>query len=163
MLLMQAGGAAAFGVHYLLIGANTAALLLLVAGLQALAAIPLGTRAGFRLVYLATIPAIAVIMALSWQGPASLFASLGLATISLGRYQTRIIPFRALLVACVPFWIVHNVLVWSVPGLFSDALSMTSGLSMLLVTMREERATAGLPLTTSSDPAYTDHQTQTGD
>ena len=63
MLLMQAGGAAAFGVHYLLIGANTAALLLLVAGLQALAAIPLGTRAGFRLVYLATIPAIAVIMA----------------------------------------------------------------------------------------------------
>ncbi|NNE69043.1 MAG: YgjV family protein, partial [Rhodothermales bacterium] len=97
MLLIQTLGAAAFATHYLLIGADTAATLLVVAGLQALAAIPLGTRASFRLVYLATIPLIALIMAWSWQGLPSVFASLGLATISLGRYQTRIIPFRALL------------------------------------------------------------------
>ncbi|MFT4603568.1 MAG: hypothetical protein ACI9W4_000283 [Rhodothermales bacterium] len=152
MLLVQAAGAMAFGVHYLLIGAHTAALLLLIAGLQALAAIPLGTRPGFRLVYLATVPAIAAVMAFSWQGPASLFASLGLAMISLGRYQTKTVPFRAFLVACVPFWIVHNLMVWSVPGLFSDALSMTSGLAMLIVTIRQERAIAGLALPTSSPP-----------
>lgn len=163
MLLVQTAGATAFGVHYLLIGAHTAALLMLVAGLQALAAIPLGTRPGFRLVYLATIPAIAAIMAFSWQGVASLFASLGMATISLGRYQTRIIPFRALLVACVPFWIVHNILVWSVPGLVSDALSMTSGLSMLVVTMRQERAVAAVILPTSSSPTYNEASPQPGD
>ncbi len=128
-----------------------------------MAAIPLGTRPGFRLVYLATIPAIAAIMALSWQGPASLFASLGLATISFGRYQTRIIPFRALLVACVPFWIVHNILVWSVPGLVSDALSMTSGLSMLIVTIRQERAIVGAALPSSSPPTYNAGSTQPGD
>jgi hypothetical protein len=163
MLLAQAGGAAAFGVHYFLLEAHTAALLLLVAGLQAVAAIPLGTRSGFRLVYLATIPAIAAIMAFSWQGPASLFASLGLATISLGRYQTRIIPFRALLVACVPFWIVHNFLVWSVPGLVSDALSMSAGLWMLWITIKEERALQHPPLAVTSAPTYTEASTKPGD
>lgn len=139
MLLVQALGATAFATHYVLIGANTAAMLLVVAGLQAVAAIPLGTRKGFRLVYLATIPVIAIIMAVSWQGVPSIFASLGLATISLGRYQTRIIPFRGLLVACVPFWVVHNLLVGSVPGLVSDALSMASGLIMLARTVQEEK------------------------
>lgn len=139
MLLVQALGASAFATHYVLIGAETAAMLLVVAGLQAVLAIPLGTRKGFRLVYLATIPVIGIIMALSWQGLPSVFASLGLATISLGRYQTRIIPFRGLLVACVPFWVVHNLLVGSIPGLVSDALSMSSGLIMLARTVQEEK------------------------
>ena len=91
------------------------------------------------MVYLTTIPVIGAIMAFSWHGVASLFASLGLAIISLGRYQTSVIRFRALLVACVPFWAVHNLIVWSVPGLVSDALSFSSGLYMLVVTLREQR------------------------
>ena len=147
MLVVQALGAAAFGLHYVLIGADTAAVLLVVAGLQALAAIPLGRKEAFRHIYLATIPIIAVIMALSWHGIPSLFASLGLATISLGRYQTNVLRFRFLLLACIPFWTVHNILVWSIPGLVSDAMSFASGLWMLLVTLREERrlAAAGSP------------------
>ena len=146
MLIVQGLGAVGFALHYLFLGAETASLLLTMAALQAFVAIPLGKRAGFRVVYLATIPAIALIMALSWHGTASLFASLGLATISLGRYQLDVVRFRALLVACIPFWVVHNLIVWSVPGLMSDATSFAAGAWMLAVTMREERAirTAGV-------------------
>ncbi|MBO6575088.1 MAG: YgjV family protein [Rhodothermales bacterium] len=142
MLLGQAFGAFLFALHYALISAPTAALLLTTAGLQALLAIPLGDRSNFRLLYLATIPVIGGIMAFSWTGVESLFASLGLALISLGRYQLKVIPFRALLVACIPMWLVHNLIVGSVPGLVSDALSFSSGLWMLIVTIRQERGRA---------------------
>jgi inner membrane protein len=137
MLLAQVAGALLFAIHFFLIGATTASILLTVAGLQALVAIPLGSNPRFRTVYLATVPVIAGIMLYSWQGLPSLFASLGLATISIGRYQLKIIPFRFLLVACIPFWIAHNLMVGSIPGLISDAVSISVGTWMLVLAVRE--------------------------
>jgi Bacterial inner membrane protein len=142
MLSLQALGAFLFAVHFGLLGANTAMLLMVAAGLQALVAIPLEDRPGFRRIYLATLPVIAVLMMLSWQGLASLFAALGMATISLGRYQVNLIHFRILLVGCVPFWTVHNVMVWSVPGLISDALTISTGLWGLYLAVRRDREAA---------------------
>ncbi len=131
MLAAQVVGALLFAAHYTFLGAFTAAFLMAVAGIQAVAAIPLGTDPRFRVVYLGTLPLIAGIMASSWHGVASLFASLGMATVSVARYQLDLIRFRALLVACVPFWMVHNLLVGSVPGLMSDAVSFSAGAWML--------------------------------
>jgi hypothetical protein len=45
-------------VHYAGIGALTGGVMALLAGAQALAAIPLGSRPGFRFVYLLTLPLI---------------------------------------------------------------------------------------------------------
>jgi hypothetical protein len=131
MLGTQALAGLFFLAHYALIGAWTGGIVNGLAALQALAAIPLGRRPGFRIVYLLTIPLIAGVLALSWQGLSSLFAALGMAGISLGRYQTRVLPFRVILVATVPFWTVHNLLVGSLPGLLSDVLVTASSLYAL--------------------------------
>lgn len=144
MLWVQAVSGLCFLLHYALIGALTGSLMNGLALLQALAAIPLGTRPGFRVAYLLTLPAIALGLALTWNGWPSVFASLGMAGISLGRYQTRILPFRVILLLTIPFWTGHNLLVHSLPGLLSDALVSASSLVGLWILLRERRATVQL-------------------
>ena len=128
MLLLQAASGLCFFSHYAMIGARTGSLMNGMAALQALAAIPLGTRPGFRTVYLLTLPAIAAGLALTWMGWPSVFAALGMAGISVGRYQTRVRPFRIILLAAIPFWVGHNLLVGSLPGLLSDSLVSISSI-----------------------------------
>ena len=136
MLAAQATACAFFTAHFLLIGATTGAVMTMLAGLQALLAIPLGTRAGFRAVYLLTLPLTALAVVLTWHGAPSLFAAVGLALTSLGRYQLRVLRFRSLILASIPAWSLHNVLVGSIPGLCSDALTLCSGGWMLMRTYR---------------------------
>jgi len=142
MLLIQAVSGLCFVLHYALIGAFTGSLMNALAMLQALAAIPLGEKPGFRVVYLLTLPAIALGLAFTWNGWPSVFASLGMAGIAVGRYQTRVLPFRIILVSTVPFWTGHNLLVGSLPGLLSDALVTVSSLLGLWRHLRHERAAA---------------------
>jgi hypothetical protein len=145
MLVLQALSGLCFASHYVMIGAFTGSLMNGMAALQALAAIPLGTRPGFRAVYLLTLPAIALGLALTWTGWASAWAALGMAGISLGRYQTRVLSFRLVLLAAVPCWIGHNLLVGSLPGLLSDTLVTVSSAVGLRRFLRERRtATATL-------------------
>lgn len=136
MLLAQAAGCFAFAAHYLLLGAHTGGLMVTLAGVQALVAIPVGTDPRFRMTYLAILPVIAATMALSWMGVPSAFAAAAMAVVSLGRYQTNVVRFRVLMLACIPFWVGHNILVGSIPGLLSDALSFSAGAWMLYVTLR---------------------------
>ena len=131
MLATQATACAFFTAHFALIGAMTGATMTTLAGMQAMAAIPLGSRPGFRVVYLATLPLIAAAMMASWHGLPSFFAALGLALTSVGRYQLDVTRFRTLILTSIPAWSAHNVLVGSVPGLCSDALTLASGIWML--------------------------------
>lgn len=120
ILIAQAASNVFFTIHYLLLGADTAAVLSLVSCLQAAAAIPLGARPGFRIVYLATLPVIAVLLGATWHGLPSAFAALGMAVVSLGRYQTNLIALRVVLLFAGPFWFSHNLLVQSYPGMATD-------------------------------------------
>lgn len=139
MLAVQAVSGICFLAHYALIGATTGSLMNLLATLQALAAIPLGTRPGFRVVYLLTLPAIALALTFSWTGWPSVMAALGMAGIAVGRYQLKVLPFRIILMVTIPFWVGHNLLVGSLPGLLSDTLvTASSGVGLLRV-MREAR------------------------
>lgn len=140
MLLIQAVSGLCFVLHYALIGAFTGSLMNVLAMLQALAAIPLGEKPGFRVVYLLTLPAIALGLGLTWNGWPSVFASLGMAGIAVGRYQTRVLPFRVILVSTVPLWTGHNLLVGSLPGLLSDALVTASSLLGLWRHLLRERS-----------------------
>lgn len=142
MLVVQAVSGLCFLSHYALIGATTGSIMNLLATLQALAAIPLGTRPGFRVIYLLTLPAIALGLALSWTGWPSVMAALGMAGISVGRYQLRVLRFRTILMVTIPFWVAHNLLVGSLPGLLSDTLvTLSSGVGLWRV-MREMREPA---------------------
>ena len=131
MLLAQLVAGTAFAAHFALLGATTGAVMNVLATVQVIAAIPLGTRPGFRAVYLALLPVIAVGAALTWDGVPSLFAALGIAFVSLSRYQTGVLPLRLFMAAALPCWFVHNVLVGSAPGMISDVVGMSLNAVML--------------------------------
>ena len=128
MLLAQMMVSSFFGVHYALEGATTGAAMNGLALVQALLAIPLGERPGFRVAYLVTLPIIGSALVLTWAGVPSAFAAAGFALISLGRYQLSTGRFRVFLLGAVPCWMVHNALVGSAPGLIADTCTLfTSG------------------------------------
>ncbi|MEM1447566.1 MAG: YgjV family protein [Planctomycetota bacterium] len=137
MLLAQVGVSVFFGAHYALTGAVTGAIMNTLAMVQALLAIPLGERPGFRIAYLATLPVIAACLWASWSGPPSAFAAAGFALVSLGRYQLSTIRFRVLLLAAIPPWIAHNVAVGSIPGLVADACALVAGSLALGYALRQ--------------------------
>lgn len=144
MLLAQSGVAFFFGVHYVMEGAITGAAMNALAFTQALLAIPLGGRPGFRIAYLATLPLIGLALALTWSGAASVFAGVGFAMISLGRYQLSAIRFRTFLLIAVPCWMMHNWTVGSVPGLIADSCTLVTSAWMLHLDVQVERSRAAL-------------------
>lgn len=143
MLVAQLMIGVFFSLHYLLIGAYTGALMNGLAALQALAAIPLGTRPEFRKVYVLTLPLIAAGLWLTWTGPPSLFAALGMTFVSIARYQTDGLRFRLFMMPAIPSWAVHNWMVWSVPGLISDAFGLLFNVMNTVRDLRARRAAAG--------------------
>ncbi|WP_431855107.1 YgjV family protein [Azospirillum sp.] len=132
MLLVQLATNLLFALHFALLGAETGCAMNLLAAAQVAAAVPLGTRPGFRLVYLGVLPFIAAGVALTWNGLPSLFAALGFGVVSVARYQTAVRPFRLIMAVALPCWFGHNLLVGSVPGMLSDVVGMTLNLAMLV-------------------------------
>lgn len=140
MLAAQCGAAGLFALHYLLIGADTGAAMNLLAALQAAAAIPLGRRPRFRLVYLLLLPAIAAGLVMTWNGGPSVAAAAATALLSLARYQIALLPFRCFMAVALPCWFVHNCWVMSVPGMMSDVVGMTINGVMLWRLLRADSA-----------------------
>jgi hypothetical protein len=131
MLSAQTAAGLFFTGHYFLIDAVTAALMNLLAAAQAAAAIPLGEHPRFRIVYLALLPLIAGGVWLTWGGGPSAAAALATGLISLARYQTDVLRFRLFMAVALPCWFVHNIWVFSVPGMLSDVFGMTINGAML--------------------------------
>ena len=142
MLIGQVGVHIGFGLHFFLLGANTGALMNLFALIQAVAAIPLGKHKAFRMIYILTLPFIAVGAIATWQGLPSFFSSLGLAFISLGRYQLNVQSFRIILMIAIFFWFAHNVSVGSIPGMISDTFGGALNMAMILKERRKQMAAA---------------------
>lgn len=145
MLTAQALLSVAFGLHFWMIDAPAGAMMNLIAGVQALLAIPLGRVPQFRLVYLATLPAIAVGVTLSWTGAASLFAGIGFGLVSVARWQIAPLRFRWLMLSAIPCWAVHNVLAGSAPALTCDAIAFATSAWGIW------RTRAALPATAKAD------------
>lgn len=131
MLATQACCGAFFAGHFLAIGADTAAVMNGLAAAQAAAAIPLGERRRFRLAYLALLPVIAIGVWLTWAGGPSLAAAAGTALVSLARYQVDVRWFRFFMALALPCWFIHNLWVFSIPGMLSDVTGMTINALML--------------------------------
>ncbi|PWC54553.1 YgjV family protein [Azospirillum sp. TSO22-1] len=142
MLLAQFATNLFFALHYGLLGAETGCAMNLLAAAQVAAAVPLGTRPGFRLVYLAVLPFIVAGVVLTWEGLPSLFAAMGFGVVSLARYQTAVRPFRLIMAVALPCWFAHNLMVGSLPGMLSDVVGMTLNLAMLVRPHRPAMETA---------------------
>lgn len=67
--------------HFLLLGANTGAAIMGVAGIQAALAIPLESSPRFRFIYLASLVLTPIVCYATWQGVQSVFSSLALAVV----------------------------------------------------------------------------------
>ena len=117
--------------HFYLLGALSGSLMNALGLGQVLAAIPLGTKPGFNKIYISYLPLIALGLAYTWQGPVSLFAAGGLASLSLARYQTNVMRFRVLTLITIASWSVYDVMVMSIPGMTLDGLSLIFSLVMI--------------------------------
>lgn len=118
-------------IHFELIAAHTGALIMLVAGLQALLAIPLGHNPRFKTIYLGSLLLTPVGCAITWQGPQSIFSSLALAIVCIANFQINQLHQRALLITAIFAWMAHNLIVASIPGLVSNTLAFCVSAMML--------------------------------
>ena len=85
-----AGQAIACGLmatHFWLLDSLTGAAVMLVAGLTALLAIPLGADPRFKLVYVASASLAPLLGYLSWQGGSSVFSASVLVLVCFANYQ----------------------------------------------------------------------------
>lgn len=140
ILWAQAAVHVAFSLHFFLLGAMSGSLMNALGLGQALAAIPLGKRPGFKIVYIAILPVIATGAVMTWQGAPSFFSALALALFSLARYQTNTLVMRVLMLAAILGWTTHDMLVLSLPGLSADVLSFATSIFMIVRENRQKRA-----------------------
>lgn len=124
ILLWQALGSLAFGVHYVLLGSSTGAIMCGVGLAQSLAACAEEQRSWHRRFYLATVCVIAVATYATWHGIPSIAAAVGSSFATLGRLQRDAQRMRQFFLACSTAWAVHNFMVGSVFGNVCDALTI---------------------------------------
>lgn len=131
MLWLHAVIHVAMCAHFFLLGALSGSLMNALGLGQTLAAIPLGTRPGFRKIYIAYLPLIAAGAVYTWDGYVSIFAAGGLALMSLARYQTDVMKFRVLMIAAICSWATYDTLVQSIPALTLDAATLVMSFAMI--------------------------------
>jgi Bacterial inner membrane protein len=131
MLMTYAGNNLGFMAHYVLLDQLTAAAINGVMGVQTVVAIWLVRWPRLRWIYYALAPALAAGTFLTWHGLPSLLAAAATTLSTMGRMQSNEASLRILLLASTPVWVVHDLIVGSLPRLVADLLSMVIGATML--------------------------------
>lgn len=129
-------------VHFELLAAHTGALIMFVAGVQAVLAIPLGRSPRFKFIYFGSLFLTPLVCYWSWQGPQSVFSSLALAIVCVANFQLNQLRQRALLITAIFAWVAHNIMVGSVPGLVSNTLAFCVSAYMLFRVYRSPSSVA---------------------
>ena len=126
MLTVQLGIGVSFSIHYALLSAETAAAGNAVGAMQILLALLSSGTTRLRWISYIPIPLMLVLGALTWNGPGSLFATVGTVVLALGRAQLDAGRLRKFVMVGTVFWLVHDLLVWS-PIAVIDVISLTVG------------------------------------
>ena len=132
MLTIYIGNNLAFVAHYALLGHWTAVAMNGLMGVQTVVAIMLVRQPKLRSAYYALVPALAAASLMTWQGLPSFLSAAATTLSTVGRIQTNETALRVILLASTPFWMGHDLIVGSLPGLIADVLSMATGAAMLL-------------------------------
>ncbi len=152
LLAGQAAANLMFIIHYVLLGAHTAAALCLLVVTQALVAMPEGRSRWQTAAFAATVPAIAAIAVLTWSGLPSALSSLGITFSTLARWQSDAVRMRLLLLVAGAFWISHNALVMSPFGMASDLFSAAANLLRLRGERRKDAPLAAATANANATP-----------
>ncbi len=118
-------------LHYYCLGALTGAAVMAIVGVQALLAIPLEKYPKFRAVYGVSLVLTPVVCFYTWQGPQSIFSSLALGLMCFANFHVNLIRLRAIIIMSIIFWVAHNLMVPSYPGLISNAISLSISIFVL--------------------------------
>ena len=141
ILMVQVAGSLLFALHYLLLGAPTAAAMCATGVVQGLSVI-LITRRPARIAVVGVTVAISLVATtLTWTGLPSLLSQGGQLAGALGRLQLDTQRLRLCFLGSVLFWCAHNITVGSVFGLASDTLALTG----LLVGLWRHRRSEAKP------------------
>jgi hypothetical protein len=140
ILALQCAGALSFGLHYLLLGAPTAAAMCVGAVIQGVAAATITNRRLQLSIVGVTLAAGLTVTVTAFTGLPSVLAQTGSLFTAYGRLQRRAQSIRWCFLAAELFWTTHNVIVGSPWGLTSDTLSV----AMLVVGLWRGRANGGL-------------------
>lgn len=145
MLLGQAAANVLFIVHFLLLGAGTAAALCTLVVTQVLAALP--ERRGLlqKIVFAGTVPGIAAVAALTWAGVPSALSALGISFSTLGRWQSDSLRMRVLFLVSGTFWVAHNIAVMSPFAMAADGMAAVSNVARLIEAWRARRRSREVP------------------
>ncbi|MCW2238866.1 YgjV family protein [Azospirillum canadense] len=139
IIATQALCSASFITHYMLIGAVSGASMSSLSLSQSLM-IGLWRRSrAMTVLYWSTLPAMMVLTALTWHGPASLASGLGLTLAACGRWQTSVLRLRLFFVAGSLAWIVHDTLVGSPFGCTANIVNLCFNLWTIRALLRERR------------------------
>jgi Bacterial inner membrane protein len=133
MLMTYIGNNLGFAAHYALLGQWTAVAMNGLMAVQTVVAIWLVRRPRLRWVYYGLMPVLAGGSFVTWQGLPSFLAAAATTLSTIGRMQANEATLRAWLLASMPFWMAHDLIVGSLPGLIADLLSLATGVMMLLI------------------------------
>jgi hypothetical protein len=128
ILAIQAFATVMFGIHYGLLGAWSGAAMCVMTLVQATASLPQERTRATTILFWSTVPMIAVLTFLTWNGIASAGAAFGMAMATLGRWQKDTFKLRWFFVLCSMGWGTHNAIVGSPFGLASDTMCFVSNL-----------------------------------
>src|SRR5262245_1889001 len=137
MLTAYVGNNLGFLTHYALLGDWTASAMNGVMGVQTVVAMGLVRWPGLRWAYYALLPALAAGTLLTWSGLPSLLAAGATTASTIGRLQSNEYCLRIWMLASMPCWAAHDILVGSLPGLTADLLSIATGMTMLVKQSRQ--------------------------
>ncbi|MGR0185412.1 YgjV family protein [Azospirillum aestuarii] len=155
LLAGQGASAAAFALHYLLIGAGTGAAMSGLSVVQVATAWPDDRPIWCRAVYIATVPALAVLAASTWAGWPSACAAAGMILATAARWCRSALLLRVLFLLAGACWVAHDLLTGSTFGLLADLLCMAGlvyGALRDCVPRKRDEAALRQPLPTSQAP-----------
>ena len=133
ILAVQLGIGVSYSIHYALLSAETAAAGNALGAIQILLALLSGGAARLRWISYLPIPLMLLLGAVTWDGPSSLFATVGTVVLALGRAQLDARRLRKVVMVGTAFWLVHDILIWS-PVAMVDIVSLAVGGLALLRT-----------------------------
>jgi hypothetical protein len=149
ILAVQAMGSLLFCLHYVMLGASTAAAMCAAGASQGVIAALIARRRLRQGLYAAAVLGGVALTLATWSGLPSLLAQSGQLASAFGRLQRDLQRLRLFFLCSTCIWVSHNLLMGSVWGLASDTLTLTGLLAGL---WRNRRAGTG-PAVPALEPA----------
>jgi hypothetical protein len=131
MLLVYLGNSLCFLGHYALLGRWTAVAMNGVLALQTVVALGLSKTPRLAVARYALVPIPATAAIATWDGMPSLLCVAATTLSTIGQIQGNETTMRCFLLASIPFWTIHDLMVQSLPGIVADVFSAATGVAML--------------------------------